>query len=114
MTPKPWACRDSSSSTSIHEVSIHEHDEKTTNECGAIDEEKKDCLHDDISRIIMKKRTIMKKKKTVIIEDEVDVASSTNYRQMLEHSFSYNDLSHFNIEEMKSQPKRYPEPGARP
>ncbi|KAL7494452.1 hypothetical protein ACHAWT_003145 [Skeletonema menzelii] len=99
MTPKPLACRDMSSSISIREVSTHDEKMATNNDCGDVDE-KKDSFHDDISKI---------KKAVVAGDDEAEVASSTNHRQMLEHSFSYNDLSHFNIDEMKSQPKRYPE-----
>lgn len=103
MTPKPaWACLDMSSSISIREVSTsHEKMAGDDDDCGNDADEKKDSFHDDddTSRI----------KKTVDDDEaEMTAPSSTNHRQkMLEHSFSYNDLSHFNIHAMQEQPKRY-------
>lgn len=97
MTPKPaWACLDMLSSITIREVST-DHEKMTGDECGNADE-KKDSFHDDTSRI-----------KKTLGDDEAEMTSSTNHLQVLEHSFSYNDLSHFNIHAMQSQPKRYPE-----
>lgn len=95
MTPKPaWACLDMLSSITLREVSAN-HDKMAGDGCGNAADEKKDSFHDDISRI----------KKTAGNE-EAEAVSSANHRQMLEHSFSYNDLSHFNIQAMQSQPKR--------
>lgn len=96
MTPKPaWACLEMLSSITIRirEVSTN-YKKMASYDCGDVDE-KEDLFHDDISRI----------KKA----DEAKLASSINHRQMLEHSFSYNDLSHFNVVAMQKHPKRYPE-----
>ncbi len=90
------------SSISLREVSTNE---KVADDCGNVERVP---FHDDdgipSSRI---------KKAVGDDDDEVEQASTSNHRQMhecrLEHSFSYNDLSHFNIDAMRKQPKRYPE-----
>ncbi|KAL7438627.1 hypothetical protein ACHAXM_007429 [Skeletonema potamos] len=104
MTPKPaWACVDMISTISLREDSTND-EKKEADDCSDVDE-KKDSCHDDKTSPRIKK---------AVDGDEVEQASTSNYRQLhecrLEHSFSYNDLSHFNIDAMRrKQPKLYPE-----
>lgn len=90
---------------SPREVSTNDEKKAADDDGNNVNDEEKDSLYDD-SRI----------KAVGDDEEEVEMTSSSsiNHRQMhesesrLKHSFSYNDLSHFNIDAMQKQTKRYP------
>ena len=90
MTPKPaWACLDMLSSISLREDVSRGGDEKETTGdaiyygCGG-DEKKED------------------------ISSQTSTINTNKHQSRLEHSFSYNDLSHFNIDAMREQQSKRP------
>jgi hypothetical protein len=111
MTPKPaWACLDMFSSISSlrEDVSRGGDEKETTGDAyGRGGDEKKEDHDKFLDDISSQMNSMMGD------DDDEDsaITSTTNTNQhqsRLEHSFSYNDLSHFNIDAMREQLSKRP------